>query len=134
MRYVRLVYIAITSNLTHISGLTRPRRARHTEHHENALARPSPFGLNLDTVGDGDDEGSDVSVAQDIKSLLPLCNVLVQDKEEREHTASPGLFSNRRLPHGADGVLALPSGAAFPAHQVFPLPVRTSSPLFSLRR
>ncbi|KAF8174215.1 hypothetical protein BJ912DRAFT_1147572 [Pholiota molesta] len=65
-----------------------------------------------------DDEPEDEGIARDIEDVLELCDVLAREHRMRKRHGGRIAYEGVRLPHGADTMLLLPSGEAFPVHRV----------------
>jgi hypothetical protein len=77
----------------------------------------SSLGRSFSPNFEDEDEG-DVTVQQDIKGLLHLCDLLAHEKESRRGPNGHLLFEGIPLPNGADVMVHVQSGAAFPVHRV----------------
>jgi hypothetical protein len=64
-----------------------------------------------------DDEPEDEGIARDIEDVLELCDVLACEHQMRKRHGGRIAYEGVRLPHGADTMLLLPSGEAFPVHR-----------------
>jgi hypothetical protein len=64
-----------------------------------------------------DDEPEDEGIARDIEDVLELCDVLACEHRTRKRHGGRIAYEGVRLPHGADTMLHLPSGEAFPVHR-----------------
>lgn len=64
-----------------------------------------------------DDEPEDEDIEGDIASVLELCRVIACERRMRKKGGGNVDYSARRLPHGADMMVHLHSGEAFPAHR-----------------
>ena len=88
---------------------------------ENAASPPvgahSSYGGATGTSQHADDEPEDEDVEGDIASVLELCRVLACEQRMRRKDGGNVDYSARRLPHGADMMVHLHSGEAFPAHR-----------------
>ena len=65
-----------------------------------------------------DDEPEDAGIEYDIDSVLELIEVLESEQRMRKAGGGNLNYSGVRLPHGADAVVHVQSGATFPVHRV----------------
>jgi len=65
-----------------------------------------------------DDEPEDAGIECDIDSVLELIKVLESEQRMRKAGGGNLNYSGVRLPHGADAVVHVQSGATFPVHRV----------------
>jgi hypothetical protein len=65
-----------------------------------------------------DDEPEDASIECDIASVLELIEVLEGEQRMRKAGGGNLNYTGVRLPHGADAMVHVQSGAAFPVHRV----------------
>jgi len=85
---------------------------------------PMPMKTRSYSVGDlgpslhFDDEPEDAGIECDIASVLELIEVLEGEQRMRKAGGGNLNYSGVRLPHGADAMVHVQSGAAFPVHRV----------------
>ncbi|TFK37476.1 hypothetical protein BDQ12DRAFT_685375 [Crucibulum laeve] len=65
-----------------------------------------------------EEDNDDPDVQSDIKGLKGLCNVLVREQQVRRENGGNSPTDSARLPHGADILVVVQSGAVFPAHRI----------------
>lgn len=65
-----------------------------------------------------DDKPEDASIENDIDSVLELTKALEGEQRVRKAGGGNLNYSGVRLPHGADAVVHVQSGATFPVHRV----------------
>ena len=85
---------------------------------------PKPTRTRSCSVGDlgsslhFDDEPEDAGIECDIASVLELIEVLEGEQRMRKAGGGNLNYTGVRLPHGADAMVHVQSGAAFPVHRV----------------
>ncbi|KAJ3515702.1 hypothetical protein NLJ89_g1583 [Agrocybe chaxingu] len=85
--------------------------------HANSSGR-RPRSATLTSSLHFDDEPEDETIEDDIDSILELCDVLAVEQRMRKRDGGSINYDGVLLPHGADTMIHVQSGAVFPAHRV----------------
>jgi len=75
-------------------------------------------GMMAKSIDEFDDEAEDLNISHDIDSALELFEVLAGEQRMRKAGGGSFNYDGVRLPHDADTMIHLQSGAAVPVHRV----------------